>query len=371
MITIKKYALLFAALLFCGQSFATTLNPIQLLNPVGSTAGQSIVSTGASTPPGWSAIGVGGGGTGVGTITGIVIGNGTSPFTAYAGATCTNQFIRSLTLNGAATCNTVANTDLANSSITVGSTNIALGGTATTLTGLTLTSPVMTAPVLGTPASGVATNLTGTAASLTAGTVTTNANLTGPITSSGNATSVASQTGTGSTFVMQASPTLTTPNIGAASATTLNASGLITPSTTNGIKGTTLGDNAIAGSIGESITANTVNTSMTSATPLNATSVSLTAGDWEVFGQCQFNPAGTTTQTSETCSVSQTSGVIGGLSQVSIFPYVVAAGVTSTIPTPSYRVNISSTTTIYVVAQATFAVSTETITGYIRARRMR
>lgn len=58
------------------------------------------------------------------------------------------------------------------------------------------------APILGTPASGVATNLTGTAASLTAGTVTTNANLTGPITSSGNATSIASQTGTGTQFVM-------------------------------------------------------------------------------------------------------------------------------------------------------------------------
>jgi hypothetical protein len=44
-------------------------------------------------------------------------------------------------------------------------------------------------------------------------------NLTGPITSVGPATSVASQTGTGSTFVMQASPTLTTPNIGVATAT--------------------------------------------------------------------------------------------------------------------------------------------------------
>jgi hypothetical protein len=47
-------------------------------------------------------------------------------------------------------------------------------------------------------------------------------NLTGPITSVGPATSVASQTGTGSTFVMQASPTLTTPNIGVATATSVN-----------------------------------------------------------------------------------------------------------------------------------------------------
>lgn len=56
-----------------------------------------------------------------------------------------------------------------------------------TLTNKTLTAPVMTAPVLGTPASGVATNLTGTAAGLTAGSVTTNANLTGHVTSTGNA----------------------------------------------------------------------------------------------------------------------------------------------------------------------------------------
>lgn len=48
------------------------------------------------------------------------------------------------------------------------------------------------APILGTPASGVATNLTGTAASLTAGNVTTNANLTGAVTSVGNATSLGS-----------------------------------------------------------------------------------------------------------------------------------------------------------------------------------
>ena len=44
---------------------------------------------------------------------------------------------------------------------------------------------------LGTPSSGVATNLTGTASGLTAGTVTTNANLTGIVTSVGNATAIA------------------------------------------------------------------------------------------------------------------------------------------------------------------------------------
>ena len=61
-----------------------------------------------------------------------------------------------------------------------------------------------------------------------ADTVTTNANLTGPITSAGNVTSVAAQTGTGSTFVMQASPTLTTPAIGAATGASLSVTGSLT-----------------------------------------------------------------------------------------------------------------------------------------------
>lgn len=44
---------------------------------------------------------------------------------------------------------------------------------------------------------------------INAATVTTNANLTGPITSSGNATAIASQTGTGATFAMSVGPTFT------------------------------------------------------------------------------------------------------------------------------------------------------------------
>ena len=81
------------------------------------------------------------------------------------------------------------------------------------------TSPTLVTPALGTPASGVATNLTGTAASLTSGNVTTNANLTGHITSSGNAavlgsfssaqlkTALTDETGSG-TAVFATAPTI-------------------------------------------------------------------------------------------------------------------------------------------------------------------
>lgn len=53
------------------------------------------------------------------------------------------------------------------------------------------TSPTLVTPALGTPSALVGTNITGTASGLTAGTVTTNANLTGDVTSSGNATTIA------------------------------------------------------------------------------------------------------------------------------------------------------------------------------------
>jgi hypothetical protein len=138
----------------------------------------------------------------------------------------------------------------------------------------------------GTPAAFVGTNITGTASGLTAGTVTTNANLTGeatsvgnattltnsaviakvltgytsgagtvsatdtilqaiqklngndstnanltgPITSVGNATSIASQTGTGTKFVVDNTPTLITPVLGVATGTSLTTTGSVTGS---------------------------------------------------------------------------------------------------------------------------------------------
>ncbi|CAB4167314.1 Intramolecular chaperone auto-processing domain containing protein [uncultured Caudovirales phage] len=80
---------------------------------------------------------------------------------------------------------------------------------------------ILVTPNLGTPSVLIATNATGTASGLTAGTATTvatNANLTGVITSVGNATSIASKTGTGTKFVVDTSPTLITPALGTPSA---------------------------------------------------------------------------------------------------------------------------------------------------------
>jgi len=58
---------------------------------------------------------------------------------------------------------------------------------------------------------------------------TSPSNLTGPITSVGSATAIASQTGTGTKFVVDTSPTLVTPVLGVATATSIN--GTTIPST--------------------------------------------------------------------------------------------------------------------------------------------
>ena len=126
--------------------------------------------------------------------------------------------------------------DATNANLTGGVTSV--GNAATVVTNANLTGEVTSVGNAATVANSavIAKVLTGYASG--AGTVAaadsilaaiqklngndaTNANLTGPITSVGNATAIAAQTGTGTTFVMSASPTLVTPNIGVATGTSL------------------------------------------------------------------------------------------------------------------------------------------------------
>lgn len=135
------------------------------------------------------------------------------------------------TAAGLTSGNVTTNANLTGPITSIGNATSVAAQTGTGTTFVMNTSPVLITPALGTPSSGVATNLTGTASGLTAGTVTTNANLTGPITSSGNATSIASQTGTGTKFVVDTSPTLVTPILGVATATSINKLTLTAPAT--------------------------------------------------------------------------------------------------------------------------------------------
>jgi hypothetical protein len=153
--------------------------------------------------------------------------------------------------------------------------------------------------------------------------------------------------------------------------TTIQATSTITPSSTAGIVGTATNDNANAGSVGELLTNSTTGTSLSSPSASNATSLSLTAGDWDVSGTVQFNPAGTTTVSTIVAGVNTTSATIGALGTSNQIRASFNTGAGQLISTPVVRISVASTTTVFLVAVATFGVSTCTADGAIRARRVR
>ena len=123
----------------------------------------------------------------------------------------------------------IANDKLTNSTITIGSTSTALGATSTTIAGL-----------VSVTSTGFTGSLTGNAS-----TVTTNADLTGDVTSTGNATTLATVASAGTTGGSTAIPVIT-----------INAKGLTTGITTAAVvapagtlSGATLASNVLASSL--------------------------------------------------------------------------------------------------------------------------
>ena len=114
---------------------------------------------------------------------------------------------------------------VANTKITGVITNAQLANTTGSGAVVLTTSPTLVTPALGTPSALVGTNISGTGASFTAGSVTNNANLTGHVTSVGNAAvlgsftsaqlaaALSNETGSG-LAVFGTSPNLITPILG-------------------------------------------------------------------------------------------------------------------------------------------------------------
>ena len=289
------------------------------------------------------------------------------------------------------------------------------------------TSPVLVTPDLGTPTALVGTNITGTAAGLTAGTVTTNANLTGGvtsvgnaatvvtnanltgeatstgnavtltnsavigkvitgyvsgagtvaatdsilqaiqkldgnnstnanltgvITSVGNATSIASQTGTGTKFVVDTSPTLITPDLGTPTALvgtniTGTASGLtagtvttnanLTGEATSTGNSVTLSNSAV---IGKAITGFTSGAGVVAATDTILQAIQKLNGNTAASG------SGTVTSV----SVVTANGISGTVATPTITP-AITLSLTTTGTGTTYVADTSPTITTPVIAQ--------------------
>lgn len=140
--------------------------------------------------------------------------------------------------------------------------------------------------------------------------------------------------------------------------------------------GTTTNNNAVAGYLGEYPNSQVLigaAVSLTNNTAANVTSISLTAGDWDVWGVVAYNPAGGTTTTQAYAGLSGTSATLNGVNTQSATTLWVGSvlGNAPLQPTSIGRWSIAVTTTIYLIAQATFSGSTNSAYGFIASRRAR
>jgi len=151
--------------------------------------------------------------------------------------------------------------------------------------------------------------------------------------------------------------------------------GQIIPSQTIGIVGTTTNNNAPAGAFGEIGGASTnLAPALTTNVAANLASLSLTAGDWHVWGVAGFVLAATTTTTVMTRGLNTTTATqpaVGLYAQDASSVALATGAATNYLDCPHQRFSLASTTTVYLVGTCTFAVSTASGVGYIYARRKR
>lgn len=152
--------------------------------------------------------------------------------------------------------------------------------------------------------------------------------------------------------------------------------GPITPSASAGIVGTIAVGNANAGSVGEYISATVASgaaIALTTATVANVTSISLSAGDWDVDGVVDYTTAATTNITQLQHGSSTTTAALGAQDTFVSegFAAMVPGAILLAYGIPTTRINVSTTTTVFLVAKATFTVSTLAAYGTLRARRVR
>jgi hypothetical protein len=146
---------------------------------------------------------------------------------------------------------------------------------------------------------------------------------------------------------------------------------------TKGIVGTPTNDSAGTGYVGEVVSSSVAfasRVSLANGVAANITSISLTAGDWDVYGNVVFTPAVGTVLLYNTVWTSVTSATLPDNSNYSGDTYgagLTAAATYAGYDAPVIRLSLSGTTTVYLSCQAGFTTSVNAACGNILARRRR
>jgi len=177
---------------------------------------------------------------------------------------------------------------------------------------------------------------------------------------------LASSNGSGSVVVRSSNTNNTAPGVVA----TFKVSGV-------SIKGTTTNDSATAGDVGEYVQSVVADVSVgTTAQYYDITSISLTAGDWDVTGIVMYLRNGAS-WTGIELGISQTTGNSGtGLVAGSnaVYSYPAAASTVYnyvTLSIPSFRILLSGNSTVYLKGYAEYTAATPIRYGRLSARRVR
>lgn len=143
----------------------------------------------------------------------------------------------------------------------------------------------------------------------------------------------------------------------------------------NLLRGVSDGTAFTAGMVGEYVSSAVAQATsgLSTGTATNVTSISLTAGDWDVYGAVSFGQVGAPTFTRTIASITTTSATLGTQGDTRFdLPTGPSGSADSTITIPSYRISVSSTTTVYLVGFANFTGGTSAgVYGRISARRVR
>jgi hypothetical protein len=146
------------------------------------------------------------------------------------------------------------------------------------------------------------------------------------------------------------------------------------------ITGVTSASNAASGVIGEIISSTVASpgTALSGSTAVDLTTISLTAGDWDVSGSVYYTGSGATSTLYWIMGHIQTSpsgGSMGAGNPGMLIQTVLNNGIWTQTDTGGvcgpYRFSLNSTTTLYLVSRANASGGTVNTYGHIRARRVR